>query len=1840
MNTQFLKAGQLLHKKVRIGSELGDNIGLLQTGTTITLDTPLSEAERRDIVGGKLTYANGNTTIITGYTNTTVISVKDSHSISSSQIYDIDYGSNTVWGTIIGANSTQILYTVGSIYVDPVLPDITSVNNFINGDTVMVYDPARTKAYATKSANSHDSALTHTGITFELSNTPAVQSVNSSSNVTITDAFGQSGDTVAHLTQGAFTTSTKNTGAISACQITAGGEKYEASPVVTVTNGYMSTLGNALDITGANNSLVNLNLHTYTTGTITQTGNVVTLSGGTFPDANSGLLKIEYANGNTDFITSVTNTSSVKVETEKNFGINDAAQTYKLTYMAIANNFVKNSYVYNDDFSARAKVLDFIDKPKPVRPYIADGNTTLRFQMTTVNTFSSTTEYLLMENEDIIAYEDDPADGLFQGSSRVFTETGPTSERLTSYTNTISTVSSGTITQKGFYLQQEGVSDSSGFIHENGNDKFITDHDVVVTIASASFPNDVVRGTLVYADSSTTTVTGFSNSTTIEVETSKAIGSGQTYDLNYNGVVTWGEQRTVTAVGSGSGNRTVTVTDTGHNLRTGDKIKFTGALTTTINGTREITVLTTNTYSFTLPEDGSATINGELRVRGVVSAYLSSYNTYTVDTSLKGNNATVGVSAIAIGAIKTIEVYNFGAGYTSLPTLSTTTGNRNAVLTATLGAFAEYAGYYTGGKGLLSGTPKLQDNRYYQDFSYVLKTDFDVTDYRDSVKRLVHPSGMLMFGEVAFRNKESAAMFDAGRSGDINSTDSNTARTAGGYSPRYRVTIPTINSFANVQHKPTSTVAGGGYQSYLDPSGGIIELQTMKHPWQAMDGKIDVRNDENLLIEDFRNVTMQRTHAEGSIIYATITETLHNLEVGDEIQITKATQDFWNGRYEVSTVPNSNSYTVVLYRGDPGAGAAATAQTATGGGTIKVETLAFANGWRANTSNWETPFNDALSDELDNERILLEQGGTFLYPKLSFPTPESGATTIDMSFNSDILLEDLTEDGPAYLLDETSGTAGQGPVRFISLEEDTDSVDGQYSSIPQLRTHVNLNLFKGLGYDLLMEDGSKITYEDTSYVYLIAVEEWTDGAGNIIGEDGSNLIYEERTFWFGGSQPEEHMMLERQSWTIKQVAPLYQYVDKLTSLGRLSMEDGSLIENEDDAINASYFYLEKKDYGIDKNNVNQVQFNLQESLEFHLMLEDGGHFIEEGDESTRLARFITGHDRILRWFGEVEISPALSNVQVQFIAAPYYQPVIFANTQIVSIGTSIENQVQFNLQESLECSLLLDVEVQADLVDQMGWHILMENDDHLIHEDRSRAITEENPNKTSTIEITPANKLPWTFLGHLLTEDSSQIFCAEDDIRTQLEDEMGGVRDGTAPEFNLNLYENSGYNLFMEDGSHMILENNNIRISTEEGHVKTLNGEVELIPGRTGGVSDYTKPVRTIVMTTAMGQSKHRFFLDGVQHPNIVFEPGVYYKWDVSDSSNFDNDSGEEHLMAFSTTLNGHHNSGSEYTTDVTRVGIAGQPGAYILMKMPESGNLYYYCAGTAGSDLHKWMAGFDNPAGVEGQGLITPYALSHNFAAIRTSKTERKGPEQMSGQISIPHNGTTVTGTNTVFTDELRVGDVFHTGDENILLEDTDFDVEILLETDERLEHETMRVMHVEDDVMEYVRGVQIRDFRWFISSEDSNLAGFATFKFIGDFTDQGGMQDGIQGGYDLNTTDESFYLLGEDSQAGDIMYLEDDSGQLIMETSDALSDDLLLEDGTKILFTEPGEFKISSITDDDTLVVTRKHWGGTDAVPFWKQTTWNFLMENDDLMVFESGSGVPLTEEETSITSAVRYT
>jgi hypothetical protein len=75
----------------------------------------------------------------------------------------------------------------------------------------------------------------------------------------------------------------------------------------------------------------------------------------------------------------------------------------------------------------------------------------------------------------------------------------------------------------------------------------------------------------------------------------------------------------------------------------------------------------------------------------------------------------------------------------------------NAVLTADYTGITTYPGYYGKKQGHISFNKKLQDNRRYQDLSYVLRTDMMLQDYIVLLKTLVHPAGFYVGGDIILK---------------------------------------------------------------------------------------------------------------------------------------------------------------------------------------------------------------------------------------------------------------------------------------------------------------------------------------------------------------------------------------------------------------------------------------------------------------------------------------------------------------------------------------------------------------------------------------------------------------------------------------------------------------------------------------------------------------------------------------------------------------------------------------------------------------------------------------------------------------------------------------------------------------------------------------------------------------------------------------------------------------------------------------------------------------------------------------------------------------------------------
>lgn len=72
----------------------------------------------------------------------------------------------------------------------------------------------------------------------------------------------------------------------------------------------------------------------------------------------------------------------------------------------------------------------------------------------------------------------------------------------------------------------------------------------------------------------------------------------------------------------------------------------------------------------------------------------------------------------------------------------------NAVYEVAPSATCLLGGHFQNNRGQLSSDMYLTDSFYYQDYSYVIKTQQDITAYAQVVNDMVHPSGFVMFGET------------------------------------------------------------------------------------------------------------------------------------------------------------------------------------------------------------------------------------------------------------------------------------------------------------------------------------------------------------------------------------------------------------------------------------------------------------------------------------------------------------------------------------------------------------------------------------------------------------------------------------------------------------------------------------------------------------------------------------------------------------------------------------------------------------------------------------------------------------------------------------------------------------------------------------------------------------------------------------------------------------------------------------------------------------------------------------------------------------------------------------
>ncbi len=190
-----------------------------------------------------------------------------------------------------------------------------------------------------------------------------------------------------------------------------------------------------------------------------------------------------------------------------------------------------------------------------------------------------------------------------------------------------------------------------------------------------------------------------------------------------------------------------------------------------LNLSSTISTISTNLTTLPLYVDGVQTAVGavlNVAVTSVGSSYVLGAPTVGVATPTTPTSDVAGllplsvpfytynvatlVANVAVGQIGSIEMIAGGAAYSTGPDstftvnsqTSTSTTGSGAELGLVLSAVTSGQGRFLDSRGTVSSDRYTQSLEYYQPFSYVVTVEEDLRNFKDVVRRLVHPAGGLL----------------------------------------------------------------------------------------------------------------------------------------------------------------------------------------------------------------------------------------------------------------------------------------------------------------------------------------------------------------------------------------------------------------------------------------------------------------------------------------------------------------------------------------------------------------------------------------------------------------------------------------------------------------------------------------------------------------------------------------------------------------------------------------------------------------------------------------------------------------------------------------------------------------------------------------------------------------------------------------------------------------------------------------------------------------------------------------------------------------------------------------
>ena len=131
---------------------------------------------------------------------------------------------------------------------------------------------------------------------------------------------------------------------------------------------------------------------------------------------------------------------------------------------------------------------------------------------------------------------------------------------------------------------------------------------------------------------------------------------------------------------------------------------------------------------------------------------------FAEDYTFKGgaNDAYVRVTAIdTAGKPTAFTVINPGSTFLNATTdiLLTSPNGEQVTVTITTGYLFEYEGKWKDDRGKISDVNVIQDNKRYQPYSYIIKSNVAQTTWDRSLRDTVHPAGMEVFGDLIIKSE-------------------------------------------------------------------------------------------------------------------------------------------------------------------------------------------------------------------------------------------------------------------------------------------------------------------------------------------------------------------------------------------------------------------------------------------------------------------------------------------------------------------------------------------------------------------------------------------------------------------------------------------------------------------------------------------------------------------------------------------------------------------------------------------------------------------------------------------------------------------------------------------------------------------------------------------------------------------------------------------------------------------------------------------------------------------------------------------------------------------------------